>query len=48
MKDPSPEVARGADVGISFQKEEGIKSEKDACDFARTKHDDLPEKKKKL
>ena len=37
MKDPSPEVAKAA-AGMS---------EKDACDFARTKHDDLPEKKQK-
>ena len=38
MKDPSPEVAKAA-AGMS---------EKDACDFARTKHEGLPNKKKNL
>jgi hypothetical protein len=37
MSAPSPEVAKAAS-GMS---------EKDACDFARTKHDGLPKKKKK-
>jgi len=38
MSAPSPEVAKAA-AGMS---------EKDACDFARTKHDGLPKKKKTL
>ena len=38
MSAPSPEVAKAA-AGMS---------EKDACDFARTKHDGLPRKKKTL